>query len=135
MSMTHLLTRALAASALGLLLFIPAVAFIAPTTVHADTLTTDDFFDDDFADNTGLGQSDLKSSIGNIINVFLGFLGIIAVVITLMGGFKWMTAGGNDEKVAEAKRLLIAGIIGLAIILTAYAISSFVISSILDATA
>jgi hypothetical protein len=46
-----------------------------------------------------------------------------------------MTAGGNDEKVGEAKRLMISGLIGLAIIMSAYAIASFVISSILDATA
>jgi len=45
-----------------------------------------------------------------------------------------MTAGGNDKNVEEAKRLIIAGIIGLAIILAAYAIASFVISSILSAT-
>ena len=134
--MTSTLTRFLSAIGLALLLLLPAAALFNTNVpvAHADELEVEDFFEDDFTDNTGLGQSDLKSTIGNLINVFLGFLGIIAVLIVLMGGFKWMTAGGNDDKVAEAKRLLVAGIIGLAIILSAYAISSFVLSSILEAS-
>ncbi|MBT4856647.1 hypothetical protein HON52_00465 [Candidatus Uhrbacteria bacterium] len=134
--MSHILTRALSAFGLGLLLLLPAAGLFNANIqyAHADELEVDDFFGEDFTDNTGLGQSDLKSTIGNLINVFLGFLGIIAVLIVLMGGFKWMTAGGNDDKVGEAKRLLVAGIIGLAIILSAYAISSFVLTSVLEAS-
>ena len=87
-----------------------------------------------FTNETGLGDKDLEEGLGELINVALGFLGIVAVIIILFGGFKWMTAGGNDEKVAEAKRLIIAGIIGLAIILSAYAITKFVLESLIDAT-
>jgi heme/copper-type cytochrome/quinol oxidase subunit 2 len=93
-----------------------------------------DLLPSSFADETGLGQQDLKAGLGELINVALGFLGIVAVIIILFGGFKWMTAGGNDEKVGEAKRLIIAGIIGLAIILSAYAITTFVLQSLIDAT-
>ncbi len=107
-----------------------------PTTTGSDSgpLTADDLLSDDFTSATGLGSADLESTAGNLIRVVIGFLGIIAVVVTLMGGFKWMTAGGNDDKVAEAKRMLIAGLVGLAIILTAWAITEFVIRSILTAT-
>jgi hypothetical protein len=102
---------------------------------NAQELEAEDFFGDDFSDSTGLGQADLKETIGNLIRVFLGFLGVIAVIIVLLGGFKWMTASGNEDKVGEAKKMLIAGVIGLAIILAAYAISTFVIESILTASA
>lgn len=124
--------RFLMSAVLGTALALPFVHMIP--TAHAQPLESDDFLDSDFGDATGLGQGDLKSTIGNIIRVGLGFLGVIAVCITLYGGFKWMTAGGNDEKVGEAKRLMISGLIGLAIIMSAYAISSFVISSVLSAT-
>ncbi len=87
-----------------------------------------------YATATGLGTKDIRETIASIINVAMGLLGIVAVVIILLGGFKWMTAAGNDEKVKEAKKLLVAGIIGLVIILTAYAIANFVVSSILTAT-
>lgn len=101
---------------------------------HAQQLEAEDILPSDFGDTAGLGQADIKTTIGQLIRVLLGFLGVIAVVIILLGGFKWMTAGGNDEKVTEAKNLIIAGIIGLAIILSAYAIASFVISSIITST-
>lgn len=83
---------------------------------------------------TGLGTQDIKLIITGIINVLLGFLGIIAVVIILLGGFKWMTAAGNEDKVGEAKKLIGAGIVGLVIILAAYAIATFVINQLVTAT-
>ncbi len=80
-----------------------------------------------------LPTGDPREMIGRIIRVALSFLGLIAVVIILMGGFKWMTAGGNEEKVSEAKKLLGAGVIGLAIVLASWAISTFVIGAIYNA--
>lgn len=81
-----------------------------------------------------LGSGDVRQTAARIINVALGFLGIIAVVIVLMGGFKYMISGGNEEKVGEAKKLIVSGIIGLAIILSAWAITSFVVSRLVSAT-
>jgi len=82
----------------------------------------------------GGGETDFIESIVGIINILLGLLGLVAVIIILMGGFKWMTAGGNDEKVTEARKLIFSGIIGLAIILSAWAIARFVIDSLQTAT-
>lgn len=101
------------------------------------SITTGDssaFFGLGYAEETGLGSRDIRATIASIINVALGLLGIVAVVIVLVGGFKWMTAGGNDEKVTEARKLIFAGIIGLAIILSAYAIAKFVLSQLYSAT-
>jgi len=84
--------------------------------------------------NNGLGNSlaagDPRAVIGRVINVALGFLGVIAVGIILLGGFKWMTAAGNEEKTAEARKLLGAGVIGLIIILASWGIATFVINSL-----
>ena len=84
--------------------------------------------------NTKLGTGDVRVTISSIINVALGLLGTVAVVIILAAGFQWMTAGGNDEKVAGAKKLMISGVIGLAIIMSAFAISKFVINELGVAT-
>lgn len=87
-----------------------------------------------FNGNLNLGTQDLRASVASIINVFLSVLGIIAVVIILLGGFKWMTAQGNEEKTEEAKKLIGAGVVGLVIILAAYAIAAFVIGNLNNAT-
>ncbi|MCL5795056.1 MAG: hypothetical protein M1338_01735 [Patescibacteria group bacterium] len=88
----------------------------------------------DYGTYTGLGTKDLREGIMNVVNVLMGFLGIIAIIIILWGGFKWMTAGGNEEKVGEAKKIITAGIIGLIIIFISYAIATFVISQLITAT-
>lgn len=83
---------------------------------------------------TGLGTKDIREGVMAVINVLLGFLGIIAIVIILYGGFVWLTAAGNEEKVSQAKKIITAGIIGLIIIFVSYAIAEFVISSLITAT-
>jgi hypothetical protein len=83
---------------------------------------------------TGLGEQDVRTTIAKIINVALSLLGIIALVIVLYGGFKWMTAGGNEESVTEARNIIFAGVIGMAIILSAYAIANFVLEQLYEAT-
>lgn len=83
---------------------------------------------------TGLGNKDIRVTVASIIRTAMGLLGIVAVVIILIGGFKWMTAGGNDEGVGEAKNWIFSGIIGLAIILSAYALATYVINSLVSAT-
>jgi hypothetical protein len=82
----------------------------------------------------GLGNNDPRTTAGNVISVLMGFLGIIAVVIILLGGFKWMTAGGDEAKVEEAKKLMTAGVIGLAIVLASWGITIFVLDALLSAT-
>ncbi len=77
---------------------------------------------------------DIRIIIARIIRIALGILGALALIIVLYGGFVWMTAGGNEEKISQAKRILINGGIGLAIILSAFAIASFILSSLQQAT-
>ena len=64
----------------------------------------------------------------------MGFLGIVAIIIILAGGFKWMTAMGSEDKIGEARKLIIAGIVGLGIILSSYAIAYFVLTQLMTAT-
>lgn len=84
--------------------------------------------------NGTLKETDPRTMVGSIINVALGFMGVIAVVILLIGGFKWMTAGGNEDKVSEAKKMLGYGVIGLVIVLAAWGVATFVVDAIYTAT-
>lgn len=76
----------------------------------------------------------LEQTIGSIIQVILGFLGIIFLILVIYAGFLWMTAGGNSDKVDKAKSILVQATIGLVVILAAYAITEFVIGGIGSAT-
>ncbi len=106
---------------------------IAPVMAQNNTIGANDL-GISYGQYTGLGSTDVRITIARIIRVAMGLLGIIAVVIVLIGGFTWMTAGGNEEKVGEAKKWIFAGIIGLAIILSAFAIATFVINNLVTAT-
>lgn len=81
-----------------------------------------------YGNTFGLGTADLESTVIKIVQWVLAFLSLIAVIMILIGGFQWMTAGGNEEKVASAKKVISAAVIGLIIILLAWAIVIFVIS-------
>jgi hypothetical protein len=88
----------------------------------------------DCAGNSGLTREDPRILVGNIIQVALGLLGIIAIVIVLFAGFQWMTSAGNSEKVEGARKMLLAAVIGLGIILSSYAITDFILRNLYEAT-
>lgn len=72
------------------------------------------------------GESTVTDLIGNIVSLVLSFVAIGFFLLVLYAGFKWMFAAGNNEDITKAKGILEAAAIGLIIVLSAYAISSFV---------
>ena len=77
-------------------------------------------------------ESSLMPSVALIVASLLSLLGIMFLVLILMGGYQWMTAGGNEETITKAKKRSINATIGLAIIALAYAIHIFVIKTLLS---
>lgn len=74
----------------------------------------------------GMSTRTFGEMVIGIVNVALGFVTVIALAVIIYGGFRWMTAGGNEDSVGEAKKILTAGIIGLVIVLIAWVIITFV---------
>jgi hypothetical protein len=103
------------------------VAMLAPLAASAITL-------EDVGTTIGVGTADLKATVIKIIQWVLGLLGLIAVIMILIGGFQWMTAGGNEEKVASAKKIISAAVIGLIVVLLAWAIVIFVVRTTSNVT-
>ncbi len=87
-----------------------------------------------FGEETILTSTDARTVLSRIINIILTLLGTVAVVIILFGGFKWMTSGGDESNIESAKKMMLAGVVGLAIVLTSYAIATFVINNLESAT-
>ena len=76
----------------------------------------------------------LQETIAKIIRQVLGLLGIIFLILIIYAGLTWMTAAGDEGKIDRAKKIISAAIVGLAIVLAAYAITYFVATSLLQAT-
>nr|MBP9732200.1 hypothetical protein [Candidatus Magasanikbacteria bacterium] len=111
------------------------LCFSFASTVFAEENTSDTFGLEAVGEDISISTetTDLRVTIVRIINIFLGFLGVIAVCIVLYGGYLYMTSGGDDEKIGTAKKLLINGAIGLIIILSAFGITTFIFSRLQDA--
>lgn len=93
-----------------------------------------EFMNDSGLSNTAVGAGYGGSSVWNspayiiarVIKILLGFLGVIFLGLMMYGGYIWMMARGNQAEVDKAKKLIESAIIGLVIVLAAYAITMFV---------
>jgi hypothetical protein len=74
------------------------------------------------------GTTSLPAMIGAIVKVVLGMLGIILVIIIIYAGYLYMTAGGDTKQLTKAKDFLKNAIIGIIIVVGAYAITDFVVT-------
>ncbi|MFZ4648593.1 MAG: IPT/TIG domain-containing protein [Patescibacteria group bacterium] len=93
--------------------------------------TTLDVGVDQVSSTIKLSDANPLDVVSRIVNIGLSFLGFIAVCIILWGGFTWMKSGGSEEQITKAKNILKAGVIGLLIIVTAWGITTFVISKMI----
>ena len=74
----------------------------------------------------------------NTNKIFYILIGSIAIAVfltvILIGGYMWLTAGGNEEKVKKAKEFIINGINGMIVIFLAYALAYIMIAALKLAT-
>ena len=80
--------------------------------------------------SSSLGGLSINNSVGDVIQLiisgFLSLLAMIFIILMLTAGYSWMTASGDEEKVTKAKKTIQRAIIGLVVIMAAYAITAFV---------
>ena len=75
-------------------------------------------------------QGTLGSNITTIINYFLGILGLVAVGFLIYAGILMVTAGGAEEQVTKARKIIMYAVAGIVIILLSYTIVTFVTSAL-----
>jgi len=71
-------------------------------------------------------EDEILEVVTDVIKMLLGLLGLIFLIIIIYAGFRWMTAGGNEEGIGKSKKLIGNALIGILIIFFAYAITAFV---------
>lgn len=84
--------------------------------------------------DTQSAEGYLPSLIGGIIQVALLVIGTVLLLLIVYGGYTWMIARGDTEKIKTAKEIITNAVIGIIIVFAAYAISSFVLTKIIEAT-
>lgn len=76
-------------------------------------------------------KPDFNVIIGKMVNGVLGIVGSIALVMFIFGGFTWMLAAGNQQRVTKGKDILVWATVGLIVIFSAYAMVNFIFTNIL----
>jgi hypothetical protein len=72
----------------------------------------------------------INDRVVQIGQLFFGLLSFIFLVYAVLGGFYWMTAGGNEEKTKKGKEYLVNAIIGIVIISGAYVLAAYLINKL-----
>ncbi len=96
---------------------VPTVALAADTTQDAV----------DAVQPASAATGDLQSNIKNIINAMLLVIGIVAVIMLIVGGFRYVISNGNEKAVTGAKDTILYAIIGIVVALLSFAIVNFVL--------
>ncbi|NCO05305.1 MAG: hypothetical protein GW939_04145 [Candidatus Magasanikbacteria bacterium] len=87
---------------------------------------------DETAQASGLQSygSNLPQLIGSVIGTALSMISVLFFVLTVYGGVLWMTARGNEDQAKKALNTIIAASIGLIIVLSSYALTTFVFNAV-----
>ncbi|OGY86203.1 MAG: hypothetical protein A2233_01050 [Candidatus Kerfeldbacteria bacterium RIFOXYA2_FULL_38_24] len=94
-----------------------------PEVVHAIKF---DPFSQLGSGQSGLPQNDVNTTVFTLIKGFLQFVGVIALVLIIYGGFTWMTGGGSQEKIKKGRDIVFWALIGTLVILSSLGIIEFI---------
>ena len=78
-------------------------------------------------------NSDIPTIIGKIVGAGLALLGVVFFLLILYAGLSWILSMGNEEKITQSKDMIIAAVLGLIVVLGAYAITALLSDIFTDA--
>ncbi|MFA5126702.1 MAG: hypothetical protein WC465_01705 [Patescibacteria group bacterium] len=102
-----------------------AVIFLWPQVSQAQVNVTN-FGTENLNNLLIYSTKNVYETVTGIVNIILSFLGALAILIILYGGFIWLTSRGNKDKIDQAKKTIISAVIGLAIIFSSYALVNWI---------
>jgi hypothetical protein len=77
--------------------------------------------------NQGNASDKVNGTIRTFINLLTAAVGVAAVIMIIVGGFRYITSGGASEKVTSAKNTILYAVIGLVVVALAQVIVRFVL--------
>ena len=120
---------------LSLIIILPSFIFFCVNICSAQIISSDvtnklQQNTSQLGNSAGLGNASVGGIIATIIQAGLGLLAAIFLVLMIYAGFQWMTAGGNESQIKKAQDTIKTAIIGLIIVLAAYAITYFIFAAL-----
>jgi hypothetical protein len=81
-------------------------------------------------DTSGLPKATGSNAIATILNIVFALAASIALLMVVLGGFRYIVANGDPNATSSAKNTILYAIIGLIVVITAYSIVTFVVKGI-----
>lgn len=114
-------------------LFWTTIGLVLPmATIAADSTTQ--VLKPPFGDADTVGAQEPVTILASVIQVLLGVVGAATLLIFIWGGFKIIFANGNEEKITKGKTTLLWAVIGLAVVLSSYAVLQFTFAVLANST-
>lgn len=104
-----------------------AATFMLPSVAYADSSSVQGGVDAAKGDLSGVA---LNTSVTNIINLIIFSTGIIAVVVIIIGGIRYVVSQGDEKSIEGAKNTILYAVVGLIVAVLAYAIVNFVLTGL-----
>ncbi len=132
--MRHIFNNGIAAVFLGMFLVVSLAVFANQASAYSfnensGLIKTGDSAGYSAGDLSSGSENRLAEKVGYYISIVLSFVGVLFLGLTIYGGYRWMMANGNDSDVTLAKKIITRALVGLVVVLSAYAITSFVSNS------
>jgi cbb3-type cytochrome oxidase subunit 3 len=109
-----------------LMAFVSCYFFIPIKTLSADDYGLDETANSAFEGSIPFESEGPPEIIGSVVGAILSFVGLLFFILIIYGGLTWMTAAGNQQQIDKAKSLITSAVIGLIIVMAAYALTSFI---------
>ena len=85
------------------------------------------------AGDTTSGTDKIQNIVTLIVNMFSIVVGLVAVIMIVVGGFKYITSGGDSGNITSAKNTIVYAVIGLVIVALAQFVVKFVLNKVTTA--
>ena len=111
-------------------LSIIAASFLVTAPVYAQSINNCPAGTDPLLCPKSGGEGEIQDRVKNVLRAVYAWIGIIAVVVIVISGIKYMTSQGNPDAVKKAKSGILYAVIGIIVVLAAFAITEVIISAL-----
>ncbi len=112
----------------AIILCIPTI-FVSTVTYAVDQTTKDTACSAIPGGCSSTPANSIQSNVQFALDIFSWIVGIAAVIMLIMGGFRFVTSGGDSGRVSAARNTILYAVIGLVVVMAAQIVVKFVLGN------